>query len=184
MKKLLVFGFLAAISYAGLAQTKMIDRSAKITFFSKAPLEDIEAVNSQVTAVLAVETGDIAFKVAMKSFDFEKAAMKEHFNRDYVHSEKFPNASFEGKISNLSDVKLSKDGTYDATVEGKMTIHGVTKEVSQSGKITVEGGSVSINAKFPLVLSDYDVKVPSDFTKKISNTVEITVAAKLEVFKR
>jgi len=71
-----------------------------------------------VNAALDTESGDFVFRVLIRSFEFEKALMQEHFNENYLESHKFPNASFQGKVTNLSEIDFTKDGTYEATVEG------------------------------------------------------------------
>src|SRR5688500_12626839 len=112
------------------AQTKFIDRNGKASFFSSAPMEDIEAHNSQVVSILDMERGEIAVSMLMRSFNFKKALMEEHFNENYVESNRFPKASFKGKITNLDDIDFSKNGTYTLDVAGEITLHGVTKPLA------------------------------------------------------
>jgi len=183
MKKLFLIVILFTAASVSQAQERFLTRAGHIKFFSAAPMENIEAHNHQVTAVVDAN-GEIAFKVIMKSFDFEKAAMQEHFNKQYLHTDKYPEAKFEGKITNISSVNLKKDGSYPAQIEGKLTIHGITKNIEQRGTIVVKGGNVVTNAKFSIKLADYEVKVPSDFSKKISETVEITVDCTLAPYTR
>lgn len=154
-----------------------------IKFFSSAPMEDIEAHNRQVTAIIDTK-GNIAYKVVMKSFEFQKAAMQDHFNKQYLHTDQYPNAKFEGTITNISEVNFKKDGVYQVPVEGKMTIHGVTKDIKQTGTIEVKGNNIVTKAKFNIKLADYNVKIPSDFTKKIAETVEVTVDCTLTPYTR
>lgn len=71
-------------------------------------MEKIEAINKQVNAAIDLSTNQIVFKVLMKSFEFEKALMQEHFNENYVESDKYPNATFNGKIINLKAADLDK----------------------------------------------------------------------------
>lgn len=174
MKNYFLVALLCMAAIASQAQERYLTRTGHIKFFSAAPMENIEAHNRQVTAVMS-PTGDIAFKVIMKSFEFEKAAMEEHFNRQYLHTDKYPEAKFEGKITNITSINFKKEGSYPVQVEGKMTIHGVTKDIKQSGTVNVKGGNVVTAAKFMIKLGDYDVKVPSDFAKRIAETVEVTV---------
>ena len=159
---------------------RYITKTGYIRFYSDAPMEKIEAVNRQVNSALDITTGDFVFKVLMRSFTFEKALMQEHFNENYVESDKFPSAEFKGKITNLSSVNLAKDGTYSATIEGKLTIHGVTKDVKHAGTIEVAGGKILGKSKFNIQLSDYNITIPSAVVKNISNSVEVTVDVVLE----
>lgn len=164
------------------AQDIFMTRTGEITFFSSTPLEDIEAENKSVTCILK---GDkVAIKVLMKSFMFEKAAMQQHFNDDYVESDEFPNATFEGVILNFDDIDKAKDGEYTVTTEGNLTIHGVTNPIKQEGTLTVKGKEIAIATVFKIELSDYDISVPSNYLKKISNTIEIKVNANLQPYVR
>ena len=171
------------LSITGFAQEKYFTKTGKIDFFSKASLEDIEAKNKTVTAVLDSKTGAVQFAVQMKGFEFEKQLMQQHFNENYVESDKYPRAEFKGSITNNSEINYKKDGTYPAKVKGKMTIHGVTNDVETTGKVKVSGGKVEIESVFNLLLSDYKISIPAVVKDKISNSIRITVDCKLEPLK-
>jgi hypothetical protein len=162
---------------------KYMTKNGKISFFSDGQAEKIQAINNQVATVLDITSGEWAFKLLMKSFEFEKALMQEHFNENYVESNKFPNASFKGKILNLSEINFSKNGKYKAIVEGDLMIHGVTKKVKAQGNIEVKDAKIIANAKFPIELKDYDVKIPNAVVKNIAETVEVTVDVALDKIK-
>jgi len=179
MKKLLLIACLAVVSMTATAQ-KFITKTGHIKFYSDSPMEKIEAHNRQVNAALDAATGDFVFRVLMKSFDFEKALMQEHFNENYVESDKYPNALFLGKVTNIKDVNVSKDGVYEATVEGKLTIHGVTQVVKEKGSFEVKEGKLNGRAKFNILLSDYNIKIPGAVTNNVSKSIEITVEVSLE----
>ncbi len=184
MKSVLILyvSFFSAIG--AMAQEKFLTRTGHIKFFSEAPLENIEAHNRQVTAIVDASKGSLAFKVIMKSFEFEKAAMQDHFNKQYLHTDKFPEARFEGTLTDPTALNVKKDGVYKVGVEGKLTIHGVTRDVRETGTIEVKGDNVITRAKFSIKLSNYDVKVPSDYVRKISQNIEITVDCTLSPYNR
>lgn len=166
------------------AQEKFLTRTGRITFFSEAPLENIEAQNLQTTAIVDAGKGTLAFKVIMKSFEFEKAAMQDHFNKQYLHTDKYPEARFEGSIMDPSALNVNQDGSYKVMVQGKLTIHGVTRDIKETGIIEVKGNTLSTRAKFTIRLADFGVKVPSDYVRKISSEIDITVDATLNPFTR
>jgi polyisoprenoid-binding protein YceI len=149
-------------------------RSGQISFFSSAPLEDIEAKNNAVTSQLFSANGQYNFELNIKDFHFENDLMEEHFNESYLHSDKYPKAYFKGFIINLRDINFSKDGIYNATVKGSLTIHGVTREVVQTGNIEIKGGKVIARSKFKVLRKDYNIG-GSLASKMISDTVEVTV---------
>lgn len=165
---------LTAGSFAASSQ-KVYTKNGSISFFSKAPLENISADNNQVMSVLNQQTGEMQFSVIIKSFKFKKALMEEHFNENYMESEKYPKASFKGSISDVAKLNFVKDGTYNVTVAGDLTMHGVTNKVSAPGTITVKNGVASGTSKFNLRLADYKISIPKLVKDNISETVEITV---------
>ncbi len=184
MKKKVLFLVLISISATGLfAQDKFYTKSGKIDFFSKAPLEDIEAKNKTASALLDSKTGSLQFSVLMKSFDFEKALMQEHFNSDYVESDKYPKAEFKGSITNNSEVNYTKPGTYTVKVKGELTLHGVTRTVETNGTIKVEGDHLEATSSFDITLSDYNIKLQSVVKNRISKTIKINVDCKMEPLK-
>ncbi len=179
-----LFIVLAVILFTSvtIAQDRYYTKSGRIQFYSKAELEDIEASNKTAGVLLDVKTGSLQFSVLMKSFEFEKALMQEHFNSDYVESDKYPKAEFKGTITNNSSIDYKKDGTYPAKVSGQLTIHNVTKTVETTGTIKIEGGKPEIISSFTINLSDYNIKVPAIVKDKVSKTIKIMVDCKLEIY--
>lgn len=182
--KTLITLLLITISLALSAQSKYFTRNGTVTFFSSAPMEDITAENYNATAVLDAETGAVEFSVLMKSFNFKKALMQEHFNENYVESDQFPKSTFKAKVLNMNEVDLKKDGTYPVKVEGDMTIHGVTRKINPEGQIQVKNGVVSLNSKFIVSPEDYDIEIPDVVREKIAKEIEVTVMADLEPLNR
>jgi polyisoprenoid-binding protein YceI len=172
--------FSASVSFG---QGKYYTKTGKIEFFSKADLEDINAKNKTVAALLDSKTGSLQFSVLMKGFEFPKALMQEHFNENYVESDKFPKGEFRGTIINNSDIDYTKEGTYTAKVQGKLTIHGITKDVTTTGIIKVDGDKLDATSTFNIKVSDFDIKIPSIVKDKVSNNIQITVDCKLEPLK-
>ena len=101
--------------------------------------------------------------------------MQEHFNENYMESEKFPKSTFKGKISNASEVNFAVDGKYNTIIDGELTIHNVTKAVKATGSIEVKGGKILALAKFPIKLEDYKIEIPKVVFQKIAETVQVTV---------
>jgi polyisoprenoid-binding protein YceI len=173
---LLIFFFVLT----GFGQT-YITRNGNISFYSHTALEDIKAQNNEAVSVLNAATGDIEFKIAVKSFHFAKTAMEDHFNNDdYMASEKYPKAGFKGTITNISAVNFSKDGSYDVSVSGNLTIRDVTKPVAAKGTITVKNGNVSVLSTFTVKRKDYNVIGEAFVQKKIADDIEITVNCQYE----
>ncbi len=178
MKKLITCAMIM-IATNSIAQ-KIYTKNGNISFFSKSPLENITADNNQVMSVLNTQTGEMQFSVLVKGFHFEKALMQEHFNENYMESEKYPKSTFKGNLADVSKVNFKKDGTYPVSVIGDLSIHGVTNKVSVPGTITVKGGNITSNAKFTVRLADYKISVPKVVRDNIAENIEITVACRYD----
>jgi hypothetical protein len=166
-----------------IAQDKYYTKSGSIQFVSKGNIETIQANHRSVTCVLDSKTGALQFAVLMKGFEFKKALMQEHFNENYVESDKFPKAEFRGVIVNNSEIAYTKEGVYNSHVKGKLTLHGQTRDVETDGKITVKNGKLLANADFTIQMSDYNISIPKLVKENMSNTVSITVNCALEPLK-
>ena len=182
--KTLVTIVIAFLMLGNIAQAqKFMTKNGKIGFFSSMAMENIKAHNNQVNSAIDSKTGDFVVKVLIKSFEFEKALMQEHFNENYMESDKFPNATLSGKIKNIAEIDFTKDGSYPTLVEGKLTIHGVTKDVAEKGTITVKGGKVNAVSTFNVTLADYGIEIPNTVVNNISKTLEVRVDLSLEPLK-
>ena len=183
MKKIVFSLILLGFVYMEANAQKHFTREGNIAFYSEAPLEKIEAHNNSATSVVDLGSGRMEFAVLIKAFQFEKALMQEHFNENYMESDDYPKSTFKGQIQNLEEIDFSKDGTYDATVNGQLTIHGVTKDVESKGTFTVKDGQISAIASFTVLVADYDIKIPAVVKDNIAKEVRIDVGmdyAKLE----
>ena len=58
---------------------------------------------------------------------------------------------------------------------GDLMIHGVTKNVTVPGKINVKNGIIAAQASFKALLKDYNIKVPSIVSNKISESIDVMV---------
>ncbi len=172
--KLILVTIILGITQFTNAQ-KLISKNGHIWFYSYTPVEDIEAHNRQVVSILDPATGIIQFSLLIKSFEFQKKLMQEHFNENYMESDKFPKSSFKGNIDNLSEINFSKDGDYVAQISGKLTIHGVTKEIQTSGTLNITSGKTSAKAKFIVSPEDYDIAIPDLARDNIAKEIEVNV---------
>ncbi len=169
------FCILLFLVTSGLFAQKYLTKTGVIRFYSDAPLEKIEAVNRQVNAALNTGSGDFVFRVLMKSFEFEKALMQEHFNENYVESDKYPNAMFVGKITSVSDLKNLSAEPKQVMVEGKLTLHGVTRNIREQGTLELKGKNIMGKATFNILLPDYKISVPKAVIKNVSSTIQVSV---------
>lgn len=184
MKKLMGI-IVATVFVTGVSAQKYYTKNGSINFDVTAASspEKIEAVNRTVMCVIDTKTGNIQFAVLMKGFEFERALMEEHFNENYVESDKFPKAEFKGSINENDKVNYTKDGTYAVKVKGRLAIHGETKEVEADGQLVVQSGKVNAHADFVVSLSDFKISIPGLVADKVSKTAKVSVACSLEPLK-
>ena len=181
MKKLILASCILMMGNTALFAQKYMTRTAKVNFdaTTKKSPEKIAAINNEVANIIDAKTGDMVFQVLIKSFKFESELMQEHFNENYMESDKYPKAEFKGSITNLSEVNFTKDGTYNAKVTGKLTIHGATNDVTVPGTITVKGNTLSAKAKFSVVLKDYKIEIPSLVADKVNKEAVLMLESNL-----
>lgn len=154
---------------------KYYTKNGSVSFYSKTNMEDIKADNNQVVSVLNIPTSELQFSLLIKNFHFPKALMEEHFNEDYLESDKYPKANFKGTIEDISKIDFSKDGNYPVTVNGSLTVHGITNKVGSKGVISIKEGKITGTSVFIIALAEYNVTIPKLVKDNISKTVEIKV---------
>jgi len=155
-------------------------KTGKVSFISDAPLEEIEAHNNSGYVVFDSATGNIEWSVLIKGFQFVKALMQDHFNENYMESQKYPKGLFKGTIVNLKDINLQKDGDYTVNVKGLLTLHGVTKPVNPTGHVNVKGGMIMATSNFTITVEDYNIDIPKVVKDNISKIVKVSVVAELQ----
>ena len=140
------------------AQKVYATKTGQIFFNATGGIEKIAAVNNQVDSKFVDATGQIILAVLVKGFKFENQLMEDHFNENYMESTQFPKADFKGYIKNIKEVDFTKDGNYPVTVEGALTIHGVTKQVSTKGSMQVQAGKPTLIGEFNVAIKEYGIK--------------------------
>jgi polyisoprenoid-binding protein YceI len=161
---------------------RYMTKTAAIDFISKTPIETFTALNKSGACLFDAATGSLDLIVQIKSFVFEKQLMQEHFNENYLESEKFPKATFKGKVKTLSAAQLAKDGTYPVEIEGKLTMHGVTKDINEKARIIVNNKGIILDGQFNVAPTDYQIAIPGAVKDKIAKEVSIHVKANMEPF--
>ncbi|HEU4497018.1 MAG TPA: YceI family protein [Flavobacterium sp.] len=177
-----IISFLAVffILSTASAQDKLITKNGKITFEASVPaFEEVKASNEGASCVLNAKTGEIASLVLLKGFRFKIALMEEHFNENYVESDKYPKATFKGKIENFDLSALGKT-PKEYTIKGKLELHGKTNEITIAAKIKKDGGIVDLKSSFSINSADFGIEIPSVVSKKVSKKVNVTLDFQLK----
>lgn len=155
---------------------KMMTRSGEIKFDATvgSSVDEVKATSNTVSCIFDKTTGDIAVQAMVKSFKFKSPLMEEHFNENYMESDKLPKATFKGKVLDFT----GKSGTYD--VEGDLTIHGVTQKVKTKMTVTVTSSKVTLSGGFTVKLKDYKIDVPALAKKTLAETAKLVINLELD----
>ena len=163
-----------------LAQ-KYKSTQSTVSFYSEAPVENIEAINSKSKSILDLSTGGIVFSIPIKSFIFDKSLMQEHFNEKYLESDKYPKATFMGVITGFD---ISKEGAQKVKAKGKLNIHGVEREIHQLGEMSFMDNKVTLNHSFKIELKDYKIKIPKLLWQNIAEIVDVKIFFEYEPYEK
>lgn len=183
MKKLILIAVIFFLIQSSFAQKRYFTKTGNVSFRAGTAVEDIDGINKSTTCIFDAATGDMQFAILVKGFEFKSALMMEHFNENYMESDKYPKSTFKGKITNLDKINFQKDGVYPVTVKGTLEIHGVKKEVETNGTFKVGGETVLATADFNVLLEDYKVEIPGLVKDKISKTAKIKVSCSNTILK-
>lgn len=174
------FALLLSLGLTSLSAQQFVTRNGTVEFLSETPVENIEAINNQVSSVLDLDKNQFAFLVPIKAFKFEKALMEEHFNENYLESDQFPNGSFKGTISGAEGLDLSKNEERKVKLSGTMNIHGTERKIEEEATLIVKDGKLSLKCNFSLKPEDYNVRIPAGKKGSISETLALTVLMNYE----
>lgn len=147
-----------------------------ISFFSASPLEDIEARSQQASALLDLQTSQLAFSLPIRSFQFKRSLMQEHFNENYLESERYPKATFVGHLLEVKPAELRESSAVQSvTADGDLTIHGVTRHVRVPGTLQLQNGQLLVQATFNVAPADYKIEIPALVRDHIAKSVQVNV---------
>lgn len=180
MKKI-TFILLFLTTIVGYSQGLYKAVDGKISFFSETPMENIDAVNKDVKALINTKTGEVAFIGTNVGFRFEKPLMEEHFNENYMESDKYKVSVFKGKI--VEKIDYSVDGNHKVNVKGTLNIHGVEQNREIAGEIIILDGKITVKSEFNIKVEDHKIKIPKLVVKNIAETVKVTVNLNFELKK-
>ena len=166
------FFFLGLIIFSNSYAQKYSVQKSEITFFSEAVLENITATAKKCGGLIDLSNEEFAFSVPIKEFEFRKSLMKEHFNEKYMESEKYPRATFVGKMNGFDSQLMS---SQKISANGKLTIHGVTRDVEIPATISKHESHYRIQAEFIVKLEDYKITIPQLLLQNIAEQVKVTV---------
>lgn len=171
------FAFLQQLN----AQT-FTSKNIKFNIFSSTPVEDIKAVSYTGVAVLGAQKQELNIQVAIKGLEFDRKLMQEHFNENYMESEKYPLAKFKGIIEPKID--FTKDGEYSVMAKGVLNVHGVNQPRTINGKIIIKNGVINLNSTFNVACEAHKIKIPKLVFTKIAEIIQVKVQGDLNLLNK
>ncbi len=184
MSKSITLVLLLLLISTSLSGQRYFTREGNIKFFSEAPMENIEAVNNKVLCVIDLDKGQVAVNLLIKSFEFEKKLMQEHFNENYLESDKYPKATYTGRFEVPEELSAMSEGDYLLPVVGEISIHGIKQKLDAPVNIKVENGQLISEFEFVVKLADHDIEIPTLVADKISKEILVTAMFNLEPYKK
>ena len=184
MKEIAFTFIIAIVALSNVQAQKFFTKTGEVSFFSDTAIEDIEAISNSASTVYDAESGRLQWSVLIKSFEFEKALMQEHFNENYMESSKYPKSTFKGKIKDFEKLTLDVDRTYVVEVTGDLTIHGETNAITSEASFNVIDGVIRGASTFTIQLADYNIEIPAVVRDNIAKEIKITINAEYELLDR
>ncbi|MBK0402356.1 YceI family protein [Adhaeribacter sp. BT258] len=176
---LILFALLLPFRLPAPQQTLFVAKTGNIQFKSEAPLELIEARSAKMKGVINTAEQTFAFSVPNNTFEgFNSALQREHFNENYMESNKFPNSSFTGKI--IESIDFSVDGTHTVRAKGKLLVHGVEQERIIKATLQIKKGVISVSSNFTVPLADHNITIPKIVYQKIAEEIQVDLNAVLQ----
>jgi polyisoprenoid-binding protein YceI len=169
--KLLVLLFCLCSGAAFSQQNQWICKKGETGFFSETVIENISAQNKNVVSIIDIAKREIAVRMNLTDFKFQNHLMEEHFNENYVESEKYPVSTFKGKIQ--EGIDWGRNGTYDISARGALSLHGVTKDMLLKGKVSISNGQIILLSNMDIVLKEFNIEVPSLLITKVSEVIAV-----------
>lgn len=152
--------------------------TGSITFRSDAPVELIKATSKQLKGIFNAEKKQFAFTIIVNTFKgFNSPLQEEHFNENYLETDKYPRASFEGKI--IEDIDITRDGNYSIRAKGNLSVHGVVQERIIKCDLSIKNNMVSVKSNFTVLLADHNITIPKVVHEKLASEIKIEVKADL-----
>lgn len=173
MLRTLGCSILSILPFVGASQSVFVSDTSAIYFFSHTPIENIEAVNHDAKSTISPSDFEVQFQVPVSGFRFDNKLMEKHFNSMYLETDKFPFASFRGKLAD--SLNLSIDTVYLTKASGILKMHGMDHAGVFEGRVESKGGRVRLSSVFPVVLEHHNIKIPGSVFDNIAKEIEVKI---------
>jgi hypothetical protein len=165
---------LAAQGQEGSGKVLYRASDGRVSFVSDAPLELISAESDQLNGLLDPEEGTFAFQLATKTLKgFNSPLQQEHFYENYIETEKYPSATFTGKI--IEKVDFGTPGTQEIRAKGILDIHGVKQERIIKCDLLLEEDRFTATSTSLVNLDDHNITIPKLVYQKIAEEIRVEI---------
>ncbi|SMD45296.1 Polyisoprenoid-binding protein YceI [Aquiflexum balticum DSM 16537] len=150
-----------------------------VEFLSKASLSEFTGKSSDLNGLIDLEKNLLDFFIDLNTLKTGIGLRDRHMRENYLETKKFPFAEFTGQIN--SPVELTKGQSIKVTATGKFKIHGIEREIEVPGMLTLsDENSIQLDATFKILLSDYQISIPTIVFYELAEEQIITINAQLK----
>ncbi len=147
-----------------------------VEFVSRASIETFTGTSNNLNGLIDLATGDVDFYIDLNTISTGISLRDEHMRESYLETKKYPFAEFVGKLNGFNP---SVNDTQNVIVSGEFTIHGVKKQRTIQGRLLLNGDTLSIEANWPVLLSDHNISIPKIMFLKLADSQDVIIRATL-----
>ena len=140
-----------------------------VTYQGSHPAHSWEGTSKEIVSSLSCSDTDakqgcvLEIEIPIESFDSKNTSRDSNMFY-YTESLNYPKVYFKSDLFNLDLSNVN-------SIEGNLTFHGISKEISIEANITKNDKRLIGDATFEIILSEHDVKRPSLLFIKISDVI-------------
>ena len=133
---------------------------------------NINPSSSKIVSHLTMDKGDVttlkgSVDVSLVDLKSDNEDRDEHMH-ETINVEKYTKTTFT-----IDSVAKNTEGSYN--INGKLNLHGVTKEVNLLGEVSESDDKVSIKAKTTFNMSDFGIEPPTLLFLTVKDQLNMTV---------
>jgi polyisoprenoid-binding protein YceI len=172
MRQFFLLCIFLVINLCASAQNQLYSiKTSEFSFFAKGPIEDIKAKNTKASSNINTSNRELVVRIPITQFQFRNRLMQQHFNENYLESDKFPYATFKGKINEM--INFSQSGVYEVSASGVLNIHGVDQQRTIKGRLIIAENALNLDTKFDVMLVDHKIEIPKLLFRKIAEKIAV-----------
>ncbi len=181
MKKL-IYRFLIAATTTfpfDLSAQEFKTTNGNVEFLSKASFNEFTGTSDHLNGLMDLTKKTFDFYLDLNTLKTGIGLRDRHMRENYLETKKYPFAEFSGMIQEPFTLQIGE--SREVTAKGKFKIHGVEKNISVPGKLTaVSDSELRLEAEFKLMLTDFNISIPSVMFYELSEEQVVTINSLLK----